>query len=253
MLDRIRTSIFLVLVCDDKNKVVAGRGTAFAIRPDLLVSCEHVVRDHSAILIAGEESIFDGKNMTPAQVVMLDKRRDLALLKVPSAGVHPLQLSTSEQLDHAMPLLVWTWPGWIQLETGKVGGTDTRPDLRCVPRAAVMTRLWPGDEGGVPLFSFAGRVEEGMSGGPIVSALTGDVIGVVTSCWPLDPSEIAENWRGNVEGLGWYDFSGRLYPPPDEIVMAQLGLGMGIALPVQELGALVKSLSPEGSTQSENR
>jgi putative transposase len=42
-------------------------------------------------------------------------------------------------------------------------------------------------------------------------------------------------------------------PPADEIVGPQLGLGMGIALPVQELGALVKSLSPEGSTQSENR
>ncbi len=218
---------------------MASRGTAFPIRPEVFVTCEHVIRDASQVLIVGEESIFNGKNMTTVQVVMLDRRRDIALLKLPSATVHPLELSTSEQLDDAVPLLVWTWPGWIQMETGKVRGTDMKPDLRCVPRAAVMTRFWPSKVGGVPLFSFAGHVEEGMSGGPIVSALSGNVVGVVTKSWFLDPSEIAWNWRANVEHMGWYDFSGGTYPPPDEIVESQLGLGMGIALPAQELNSLM--------------
>ncbi len=174
---------------------------------------------------------------------MVDKRRDLTLLKVPSASLHPLELFTSEQLDDATPLLVWTWPGRFELESrlkmGKAEGTDMGPYLRCVPRAAVATRMWPAKEGGVPLFSFAGHVEEGMSGGPIVSALSGNVVGVVTRAWFLDPSEIAWNWRTNVEHMGWYDFSGGTYPPPDEIVESQLGLGMGFALPVQELNSLM--------------
>ncbi len=249
MLDRLRRSIFLVLACKGENKVVEGRGTAFAVRPDLLVSCEHVVRDASAILVVSKENIFDGERMTTAQVVMVDKRRDLTLLKVPSASLHPLELFTSEQLDDATPLFVWRWPGWFELEKslkmGKPEGTDMKPYLNCVPRVAVMTRWWPAKEGGVPLFSFAGHVEEGMSGGPIVSALTGQVVGVVTKDLNVDPNEVADNWRANVEHMGLYDFSGRLYPPADEIVAAQLGLGIGIALPVQELNSLMKAF-PRG-------
>lgn len=231
MLDGVRRAIFSALVFD---RELRGVGTAFSIRPDLLVSCAHLIRGASTIMIANEEPIFAGAKHTTSEVVALDERRDLALLTVSSRDVHALALSPSKQLDDATPLLVWTWPG----------RHDQEPlDLRCVPRAAVMTRWWPGKEGGVPLFSFAGHVEGGMSGGPVVSALTGEVVGIVRADWPLDPSEIAENWRANVESLGWYDFSGGWGPPPDEIVEEQLGLAIGIALPTCELQQFVETFS----------
>jgi len=87
-----------------------------------------------------------------------------------------------------------------------------------------------------------------MSGGSVISALTGEVVGVVRAGWSLDPCEIAENWRANVESLGWYDFSGGRGPAPDEIIEAQLGLGMGIALPIDELRSFVEAFSPQAST-----
>ncbi len=245
MLDRMQESIFLVLVWQAMEKGRMSRGTAFGIRPDLLVTCEHVVRDASQILIVSEARIFSGKRLTAAEIATVDKQRDLALLKVAGANIHPLELSTSEELNDAIPLLLWTWPGWngleSKLETAEVAREDIGSYLSCVPRAAVMTRWWPAKGGGIPKFSFAGHVEEGMSGGPILSALTGEVVGVVCESWLIDPTEVAENWRANVEGMGWYDFSGGLDPAPDEIVEAQLGLGMGIALPVQELNSLMET------------
>lgn len=241
MLDRVQSAIFLVLVFEGQK--LRGTGTAWGIGPDLLVTCGHVVCNASTIMIVNEEPVFDGQRFTRAEAVALDERRDLALLKVSTRGLHALVLSTSEQLDDATPLLVWTWPGSHELESKLKTATQGPPDLRCASRAAVMTRWWPGKGRSVPLFSFAGHVEEGMSGGPVISALTGEVGGVVRACWPLDPCEIAENWRANVESRGWYDFSGGWGPPPDEIVEAQLGLGIGIAVPTRELQQFVETFS----------
>ena len=52
--------------------------------------------------------------------------------------------------------------------------------------------------------------------------------------------------------MGWYDFSGALGPAPDEIVEAQLSLGMEITLPVWELKSFLATYPAAASPQAES-
>lgn len=230
MLDYLRKAIFSVL-CIKRDGSQSGfyRGTAFGICSNLLVTCEHVVRDAMEVWILSGEQTLDGKKGIVSKVVAVDQQRDLALLRVTTIDIPFLKLSTIEQIDNAIPLLVWTWHGWHEWDMKQ----DKGPNLRCVHRAAVMTDCWSSGKTGIQTFGFAGHVEDGMSGGPVVSALTGEIVGVTIACWPIDPDQVADAWQGVFGNL--HNFSGNDGPAPDEVVRAQLGLGIGIALPVYEL------------------
>ena len=72
-----------------------SRGTAFGIRPNLLVTCEHVVRGKSQIKILSPEQVFDGAFDTTANVLAVDEQRDLAILRVPHSNFPSLRLASS--------------------------------------------------------------------------------------------------------------------------------------------------------------
>ncbi len=71
---------------------------------DLLVTCEHVVHSASQVVIVSGGPIFDGKRGARAEVVTLDERRDLALLRRAIPDARSLEVSQSEKLDDATPL-----------------------------------------------------------------------------------------------------------------------------------------------------
>ena len=96
MLERVQRPIFAVVIFGEEGP---SRGTAFGIRPDLLMSCEHVVRGASEVVILSERLLFDGERKTIAEVVRVDEKRDLALLKISTPAVHSLELSASQQPD----------------------------------------------------------------------------------------------------------------------------------------------------------
>lgn len=71
------------------NRIYEGSG--FAVAPNLVVTNAHVVAGEPA----GQTSVLLPDNRTlPADVVMFDPRRDLALLDVPSLGENPLALAS---------------------------------------------------------------------------------------------------------------------------------------------------------------
>ncbi len=80
-----------------------------------------------------------------------------------------------------------------------------------------------------------------MSGGPVVAAESGLVVGVVIAGDCFDTDLVAANWRDNMEGAGLLDFTAREHPPVDELVVAQLDLGMGIASSVENLELFLRS------------
>jgi len=219
-----------------------SRGTAFGVRPNLLVTCAHVVRGKSQIKILSPEQVFDGAFDTTANVLAVDEQRDLAILRVPHSNFPSLRLASNEELDDSTPLLIWTWPGWNEWETKPSARKLERSDLKPTPRAAVISGFWDAKEDRASSFSFAGHVEGGMSGGPVVSALTGEVVGVVKRFWNLDPNEIAETWKLSIESLGIYPDMDGPWPNAEEIVVAQLSLGSGMASPARELQSLLDSL-----------
>ena len=59
---------------------LAERGTAVAISEDLLVTCEHVVKDAKEVILFSHHPLFKGKN-AKGKVIRTDKNLDLALLR----------------------------------------------------------------------------------------------------------------------------------------------------------------------------
>ena len=200
-------------------------GTAAAIHPNLLITCSHVVTDRKNVLLVSRHPVFEGKKGAAAEVVEIDESLDLALL---CSSVHLpfLQLEDREVVDDSAPLLVWSW-----VEDG------SSLELCPVPHAAVRTDSWANNN--IAGFSFAGHAEDGMSGGVVVSALTGKIVGLITAGGNIDPDEVAETW--------WESYGRQQNHDPEKIkaIRAQLGLGMGIALSVKELRAFFDSKAPE--------
>ena len=220
------------------------RGTAVAIRSNQLMTCHHVVEDAKQVLLASHNPVFEGKRMGAGEVVRIDEDLDMALLR---SSVHlptHLQLEAGE-IDDSMPLLVWAWPGWNAWEDGELD--PSAAVFHPASHAAVMTDSWT--ENNLPRFSFAGHVEAGMSGSPVVSALSGKIVGVATGLWRVCQSEtareIAETWHLGewAWNLSEQERESRLEPrPPDlKAIEMQLRLGMGVALGVKGVRAFLNS------------
>ena len=220
------------------------RGTAVAIREDLLVTCHHVVKDAKEVALFSHHPVFEGeadlkKRKAKGKVLATDEKLDLAILRSSSGRLPFLELEDGEVLDDSVPLRVWSWPGWnAWWEDPKKGIKDLSSTLTPTPYAAVMTDSWTEEENNTLQFSFAGRIEGGMSGGPVVSSLNNKIIGVITADWNIDPESIVDSsYLGpdscfDEEGQRWFE---RIGEKQRAAVIAQLALGMGIALSVKEL------------------
>ena len=234
------------------------RGTAVAIRSNLLITCHHVVRGTEQVILVSHDPVLEGKKSAragAAEVVGVDEDLDLALLRSKVHLPTSLQLAEGEAPDDSMPLLVWSWPGWNALEQGEVDPSAIVVDselLAAAPHAAVITDSWR-TENDISKFSFAGHIEGGMSGGAVVSALSGKIVGVVTSSWtvsnPETAREIAETWHlGEWSwSLSEQELESRLDPRPETVkaIEAQLRLGMGIALSIDEVRTFLNAKVPE--------
>ena len=81
-----------------------------------------------------------------------------------------------------------------------------------------------------------------MSGGPVVSALNNKIVGIITADWNVDPEGVIDSsYLGadsyfDEEGQRWFE---RIGEKIRAAVIAQLALGMGIALSVKELKAFL--------------
>ncbi len=230
-----------------------NQGTAVAISENLLITCQHVVTDAKEVALFSHHPIFEGetvleKKRAKGKVIRTDEKLDLALLRS-SSRLPPLELEDKEDLDDSMPLRIWSWPGWnAWLEDPKKGIKDVSSALTPTPHAAVMTDSWTEEENNTLRFSFAGRIEGGMSGGPVVSALTSKIVGVITSSWNACPQEVAETWflGEHPDNLSAQELQSRLEPraPIVKAIRAQLDLGMGIAISLKELKAFLDSKVP---------
>ena len=223
-------------------KFEVGRGTAVAISEDLLVTCRHVVTDAKEVtLFSHHPGFFEGENRARVEVIRTDENLDLALLRS-SSRLPFLQLEDREALDDSMPLRIWAWPGWNTWwekvrEEGLQRIQDiTSATLSPTPHAAVMTESWI--ENNILRFSFAGCIEGGMSGGPVVSALNNKVVGIITAGWNVDPEAVIDSsCLGSdscfdEESQSWFE---RIGERLRTAAIAQLALGMGIAIGLKEL------------------
>jgi len=222
-LDELGRAVFRV-VCKD------GSGTAFAIDAgELVVTAAHVLNgvDHCLVL-QGEPP---GKHWgASGKVVLVDELADVAIVRTEKRTPHGLTLNPDRVPTRTDHLLVWDWPAWQG---------NSKPLLeraaKARPLAAIYTASWRTQQGS-PRFGFAGHVEPGMSGGPVVSAESGEALGLVLGTWHVDEGEIVDNWWANVGNR--YEVRTDSEVQPSHLIQsvkAHLALGMGIALPADRI------------------
>ena len=142
-----------------------GAGSGVILGAGGVVTNYHVVDGASSVTVQ-----FADQRTAPAQVVRADRRRDLALLAVPTTEA-PVALGETEGLQPGAPLLAVGYP---------------RPDALGA-RSASVTRgvfsgLWRAPDD-VWFVQTDTAVNPGNSGGPLVDA-QGRVVGIVTARVP---------------------------------------------------------------------
>jgi len=148
------------------GRIFAGSG--FAIDADLIVTNAHVVAGGREIEVRGE----DGRRR-PAEVVVFDKDRDLALLSAPGHGLRALPIGDPRL---AMAGAVVGYPGGQ--ESARVAAARVERWVTGVGRD-----IYGRDATERSLLTLAARLRSGDSGAPLVDE-QGRVIGVVFAVSP---------------------------------------------------------------------
>ena len=135
-----------------------GSGTAFVVHRDgLLVTCAHVVRGATKV------NVTLGGNSWPGDVVGLDDRHDLALVRIAASKLPALPLADSDQVRLAEEVRAVGFP------LSDVLGTSVK-----ITRGSISGHVAQKDD---KLLQIDASINPGNSGGPLVND-RGQVVGV---------------------------------------------------------------------------
>lgn len=155
----IKPSIALVYVLDTDSKL-AGTGSGFVYgEKGILVTCNHVVKDASSVVIKFPDSEF-----LVSKVLLHDDEHDLALLKFEDATRVPLEKARLEDIVEGMEVLFSGYPLSLRDLTTHQG------ILSAITKDAI----------GLTTYLIDGTVNSGNSGCPLMDK-TGKLIGVVNA------------------------------------------------------------------------
>ena len=140
-------------------EVAAGDGGGAGVlwAPDLVVTNLHVIRGRDVRVRLADDRHFD------ARVIAGDRRRDLAVIRMPRAGLPPAVVADSETLR----------VGSVVVALGHPRG------LRRTLTAGIVHALAPLTPGGRRWIQADVRLAPGNSGGPLADC-TGRVVGINT-------------------------------------------------------------------------
>ena len=225
-------AVFLLLCAGESGE--ASRGTGFAVGDgSVVVTAAHVVRGHQNCVVLRGTPTGDHWG-SKGRVTFLEDEADVGIVRLEkqSPGVLQLKDRSPTEMDH---LLVWDWPAWQE-------GSKPLLERDAQPRAlaALYTSTWTTRRG-ARRFGFAARTGHGMSGGPIVNAETGDVLGLVIGSWQVDEHEVVEKWWDNIGDR--YEVREDAEIDPShllESMKAHLALGLGIGVPADCIGSALR-------------
>jgi S1-C subfamily serine protease len=171
-----------------KARIPLSHGSGFVIESGgILVTNHHVIAGADYISVV----LHDGQGYQ-AEVIEQDRRSDLAVLKIPTTGLKPIQWGDVD----AVRVNQWAFAcgnpfglGHDEGNNSVTFGVVSALDRRLTSRLASL----PGLEYYDHLIETSCAINPGMSGGPLFN-LQGEVIGVVTAM---------ESSSGVSEGLGY--------------------------------------------------
>lgn len=148
----------VVRVFVEEGKEGMSMGTGTLVRPDLIVTNNHVVRDRNGTI----RILFPDWTVVTAKVVKVDKKWDLAALKIESVKIPPMKFGKHPKLGDVVSVGGYG-SGWFESNSGKIVDFY-KPDAKS-----------PGD-----IVNVEAMVRNGDSGGPIIS--NGKLVGVLFGC-----------------------------------------------------------------------
>lgn len=155
---QVKRSLVEVRVTD-RGEDLWGIGSGFIVdSKGWVVTNHHVIGEARPIQVV----LSDGRRLEVKEILAIDKSADLAMLKIEAMGLVPLELATAETAAReGQPLLAMGSPQGLSnsVVTGVLSG---RPQID-----------------GMRYLQLAMPIEQGNSGGPVVS-MDGKVQGVVT-------------------------------------------------------------------------
>lgn len=136
-----------------------GSGFLFNKKGDIITNA-HVAKDASYVIVKNEHGQeFQG------QVIGISKKTDVALVRVPDlAGKNPLVLDTASAAVNT-PVIAIGSPN-------NNGGTATKGKITSIGAEFTDVYTYRG------LYEMTARLQPGSSGGPLINAETGNVIGI---------------------------------------------------------------------------
>jgi S1-C subfamily serine protease len=159
VVDRVKSGVIRIEVAGCGGK---GVGTGFLVEPRLIATVEHVVEGATRITLKR-----NGVTLGTAQVIGIDRDRDLALLraKKPIKGYAFGFAGKAPRLGEEVGAIGFPLGLPLTVTRGSVSGLG-----RIIPIGGVKRRH---------LVQTDAAVNHGNSGGPLLSAETGEVVGLV--------------------------------------------------------------------------
>ncbi len=183
------------------NRVFRGRyypssGSGFFVHPGGYVLTNwHVVSDQVMAELYGEEREVSTKVVSlevvvnsgkpaeqtlGAQIVSLDRDRDLALLAVDYQPTAWLAIGSPPEVGLTAPVWIVGYPLGDLVEVGRTSAEDSPVHPEVSVNSGLVTSLRHDDDGALKAIQTDAAVNPGNSGGPMVNA-EGEVVGVVNS------------------------------------------------------------------------
>lgn len=188
--ERAKAATALIVAIDDIAGTVSF-GSGFFLGSDgLLVTNAHVIRDHTRLLVYRQNRAVD----TAPDILAVDGDADLAALRVRSRGVSALPLA-SEVPDVGTSVIALGYPRVIDLlKMGLALHTSAFP--MTVSSLTYGRSRTAGQS--TAFIQTAGLLNAGISGGPLVHAASGRVLGMVVHSVPY--VGVSKNTAGTVTG-----------------------------------------------------
>jgi hypothetical protein len=213
-------------------------GTGFIVGPDgWIITALHVVADQQT-LIKRENilvSIVGHPHSIPAEIVSpldnIARLRDFAILKIHETNLPALDLGSEVNIDDGSPIAIIGFPLSASLRFGPI------PRFCLMGTVAAQT-TFPLPQGNLQFLRtiyFQGISVKGISGAPIISLVTGKVIGIVsTKLAGITPAldEVRKNTSagGDIQVIGTngnqFGIAGSITPIID-VLDNQLANGLG--------------------------
>jgi S1-C subfamily serine protease len=185
---RIKPSV-VYIVCAVPDGAASGSG--FIIESDrtksVIVTANHVVEGASSIDVIVNSDVSKRYHAT---VVEHDHMADVAILEIPIGNLHAVHLASTKSISEGMAIAVVGYPRAAQ-QFEKLDGDQLRPSIH----AGILSAIRLDGE----IYQFDAAVDHGDSGGPVIDASSGYVLGIVRGSL-LDPAYVARGLEQPLPG-----------------------------------------------------